>query len=41
MVLNKISILVYMKIKPNLTSILSEKELIGFNKIMNNNTTKQ
>jgi len=35
MVLNKISILVYMKINPNLTSILSEKELIAFNKVMN------
>ena len=30
-----------LKINSNLTSILSEKELSVFNKLMNNNNTKQ
>ena len=30
-----------LQINSNLTSILSEKELTVFNKLMNNNTTKQ
>jgi tetratricopeptide (TPR) repeat protein len=30
-----------LKINPNLTSILSEKKLTAFNKLMNNSNTKQ
>jgi len=29
-----------LQINPNLTLILSEKELTAFNKVMNNNSTK-